>query len=274
MNMPVKPERARRFSLRNLRRDDKAVAAVEFALILPLMLLLYIGSIQVTQGVLASRKMAILSRTLSDIVAQQPTAITSPCTATGLCDSAMTGIFDAAASVMSPFRTSLLSDGTTKSLEMTVSSVKFFEYDSTASIPSGQLANTYIPTTGQLASATAPTTTNKGYLAQVKWSKTSAGTNNVGTLRTCSYLTPADNTAAASATTLPKGLYASGAVVIADVKYKYEPQFGGSVVQFTSGGLNYIAMSNSTYMRPRNWTDYITYDTAKANTTNDYCKAP
>jgi Flp pilus assembly protein TadG len=271
MTMDATATRAERRTLRRLGRDEKGIAAVEFALILPLMVTLYVGSIQVTQGVLASRKMAMLSRTLSDIVAQQPTATTTPCSSAGLCDSAMSLIFDAATAVMSPFDTGYLQStataNSTTTLTMTVTSVEFTEY--TAAPTDATLKPyIYIPNTGQLATATDPTSTNKGYLAKARWSKAAASPKN-GPLRSCTTaLTPVDNTASTSATSLPKGLYASGAVVIADVTYKYEPMFGGSVISLaTTDGAGYIAMSNTTYMRPRNWTTYITYNGGTAGTT-------
>ena len=227
--------RRRKFSIARWRGDKRGVAAVEFALILPLMVVLYLGSSEVTQGVLASRKMAIVSRTLSDLVAQQPTATTAPCTAAGLCDSTMTSIFAAASVIMSPFSVSALGDGTS-SLTMVVSSVEF-------------VAN---------ATSPAPATASNGYEAVVRWSK-SAASPNVGTVRSCvGKLTPVSNTTAAALTNLPSGLYSSGSLIIADVTYKYKPTFGGTLLAWSSTDSS-VSMKNTTYMRPRNWTTYITY---------------
>ncbi|MDB5649293.1 MAG: uncharacterized protein JWL62_813 [Hyphomicrobiales bacterium] len=100
-----------------LRRDRRGVAAVEFALILPLMLLMYLGSTEIVQGLMASRKLSIVARALSDLVAQQPAD--SPLTDTQLND-----IFAAATSIMSPFSTT--------ALKMTVSSVEFVNKPSPA----------------------------------------------------------------------------------------------------------------------------------------------
>ena len=223
----------KRVSLRRLERDDRGVAAVEFALLLPLMITLYLGSTEVTQGVLASRKMAIVSRTLSDITAQQPTATTSPCTAAGLCDSTMTSIFSAASVIMSPFSVAAMTDGTSM-LTMTISGVSF------------------------VANATPGTYVYNGYEAQVKWSKIAASPN-AGTARSCQTKPlPVASTVAPALTNLPNGLYGSGSLIVADVTYKYLPTFGQSFLSWSSSA-TYISMSNTTYMRPRNWTTYILY---------------
>ena len=63
------------------RQAEAGVAAVEFALILPIMFLLYIGVVETTQYVAADRKAAIFARTLSDLTAQ-PVADTVTTSAT------------------------------------------------------------------------------------------------------------------------------------------------------------------------------------------------
>ncbi len=83
-------------------------AAVEFAMILPLMVLMYIGVVDVSRGVIASRKLNALSRTISDLVSQQPTSQTTPI-------ATLSTIFTAASAIMQPYGTS--------GLTMTVSAV-------------------------------------------------------------------------------------------------------------------------------------------------------
>ena len=74
-------------------RDTRGVAAVEFAMILPLILLLYIGAADVTRAILLGRRLDLLSRTISDLVSQQPT--TAPVTS-----STVSLIFGAASAVL------------------------------------------------------------------------------------------------------------------------------------------------------------------------------
>ncbi|MDF2118036.1 TadE/TadG family type IV pilus assembly protein [Roseiarcaceae bacterium H3SJ34-1] len=96
--------------LRRLGADRRGVAAVEFALILPLMLLLYLGTSELTQGVMASRKATLVARALSDLVGQLAAGST-------MTNTEATNIFNAATAIMSPFNTS--------SLKMTITSVEF-----------------------------------------------------------------------------------------------------------------------------------------------------
>jgi Flp pilus assembly protein TadG len=82
------PSWARRFA-----GDTKGVSAVEFALVLPLMLTLYLGGVEVSQAIAASRKVTLVSRTVADL-ASQSSKITA---------AQMTNILNASAAVVSPF---------------------------------------------------------------------------------------------------------------------------------------------------------------------------
>lgn len=59
-----------RNSPRSFRRDCRGLAAVEFAFILPLMLVLFFAMVETTNGVAIDRKVTLTARTLSDIVSQ------------------------------------------------------------------------------------------------------------------------------------------------------------------------------------------------------------
>ena len=62
--------------LRKLRQDASGVAAVEFALLLPMLLALLIGCLEVTFKIWSTQKAEKLAVTLSDVIAQS-TAVTS-----------------------------------------------------------------------------------------------------------------------------------------------------------------------------------------------------
>ena len=53
-----------------LRRDTSASAAVEFAVIVPIMLTLFFGVIEFSSGVAVDRKVTLVARTLSDLTSQ------------------------------------------------------------------------------------------------------------------------------------------------------------------------------------------------------------
>jgi Flp pilus assembly protein TadG len=97
--------RARR-PVRALLRDQRGISAVEFAMLLPLMVTLYLGGVEVSQAVAVDRKVTLVARTLSDLVAQ----------ATNVTTSDITNILAASAAVVVPYSDS--------KLKITVSSVK------------------------------------------------------------------------------------------------------------------------------------------------------
>jgi Flp pilus assembly protein TadG len=56
--------------IRDIRADNRGVSAVEFAFILPIMLTLYFGGVELSQVIAADRKTTLVARTISDLVAQ------------------------------------------------------------------------------------------------------------------------------------------------------------------------------------------------------------
>jgi Flp pilus assembly protein TadG len=57
-------------NLRRFRGDRSGVAATEFAIILPIMLVLFFGTLELSNGVAADRKVTLVARTLSDLTSQ------------------------------------------------------------------------------------------------------------------------------------------------------------------------------------------------------------
>jgi Flp pilus assembly protein TadG len=77
----------------SLRRDERGVSAVEFAMLLPLMLTLYLGAVEVSQGVTIHRKVTLTARTVADLASQ----------VTSINNASMTNMLKAAEAVIAPF---------------------------------------------------------------------------------------------------------------------------------------------------------------------------
>lgn len=56
--------------LSDFANDKRGVSAVEFAMLLPLMLTLYLGGVELSQGISIDRKVTLTARTVADLVAQ------------------------------------------------------------------------------------------------------------------------------------------------------------------------------------------------------------
>lgn len=81
--------------LRGLGANRRGIAAVEFAFVLPIMLLIYFGTVELGQGVMVERKLTALARTVGDLTAQTRSV--------SLSDAELNAIFDAADTVMIPY---------------------------------------------------------------------------------------------------------------------------------------------------------------------------
>lgn len=60
-------------SARQFARDSRGVAAVEFALLLPILMLLYFGVVELTQGIMAQQRTSHVAATVGDLVSQSST---------------------------------------------------------------------------------------------------------------------------------------------------------------------------------------------------------
>ncbi|GAC1332758.1 MAG: pilus assembly protein [Beijerinckiaceae bacterium] len=216
--------------------DRSGLAAVEFALILPLMLTLYLGIVELTKGYMASQRITLVARAISDLTAQtQQLQQQQQQQQAGTCGSAIppcvtdaiiSNIFAASGAVMAPFPTT--------SLTMTVSQIV--------------LGNKSDGTCCQ---------------AKVDWTIAYNG----GTKRPCQILTPA-NATPVSVATIPVGFTVPastiGPLIVADVTYAYAPGFGFELYKWNVGKV--FNMAQTQYMRPRG-TNALTY----AATTGTKC---
>jgi len=89
----------------NLARDTRGVAAVEFALLLPILVAFYFGVVELTQGLMTQERAAHVASTVGDLISQNSSVTTAE----------VTDVFSVGNTVMYPYPTT--------SLEMRVSSL-------------------------------------------------------------------------------------------------------------------------------------------------------
>src|SRR6266404_3324109 len=77
----------------DLSTDCRGVAATEFAVIVPLMLVMFFGTVEFSSGVAVDRKVTLMARTLSDLTSQSTTVT----------DIDLTNFFAASAGIMTPY---------------------------------------------------------------------------------------------------------------------------------------------------------------------------
>ncbi|MFZ0608432.1 MAG: TadE/TadG family type IV pilus assembly protein [Xanthobacteraceae bacterium] len=83
-----------------LRHDRRGVSAVEFAILAPMMLTLFLGSVEATQGIAADRKVELTAHTLADLSSQY----------TDIADLDMSNILAAGSAILAPYPTSGLQE--------------------------------------------------------------------------------------------------------------------------------------------------------------------
>ena len=190
------------------------VAAVEFAFIAPVLILLYVGAAELSQAVMTSRKVTLLSRTLTDLTARQGTSFqtqSTPPPANAVSQGVLQNILTASTAILSP--------ASLTPLIMTISAIDVVNK------PSGQCCN-----------------------FNVRWSYTQGGT-----LRPCNVpLTLVSPSQAPSATTVPLSLLPPVAsltvplsILVSDVAYAYSGPFSATWISFAAG------LSQTTYSLPR-----------------------
>jgi Flp pilus assembly protein TadG len=77
-----------------MRADCRGIAATEFAVIVPIMLVMFFGTVEISSGLAVKRKVTLVARTLSDLTSQ---------TLASVSDTDMRNFFAASASILSPY---------------------------------------------------------------------------------------------------------------------------------------------------------------------------
>lgn len=83
-----------------LRHDRSGVSAVEFAILLPIMITLFLGSVEATQGIAANRKIELTAHALADLSTQY----------TDITDADMANILAAGSAILPPYPTAGLKE--------------------------------------------------------------------------------------------------------------------------------------------------------------------
>ena len=159
------------FRVRELWIDTKAVAAVEFAIVVPFMLLLYVGGVELGNGMAINVKVTATAHSVADMVSQN----------TQISTAQMQNILGAATAILAPYPTA---DGSGNSLfKVTVSEVSL---DSTgkATVQWSQSYDGKNFGTGEsIGTTTLPSTLNtaQNYNSSFIWSEVSYNyTPNLG----------------------------------------------------------------------------------------------
>src|SRR3954465_8160156 len=79
-------------------RDRRGVSAVEFAMLLPLMVTLYLGTVEISQGVGIDRKVTLTTRTVAGLASQ----------VSSINNADMTNMLNASSAVIVPYDTTKL----------------------------------------------------------------------------------------------------------------------------------------------------------------------
>lgn len=200
-------------------RSRRATAAVEFAMVAPVAIVLYFGAAEVSDAVMTNRKVTQVARTLVDLTSQQSTstqALSYPTPQGAITGPGLDTIMAAATTMLTPKPTT--------SLIMTISEI--------------DVAN--------IAGAVC-------CVATVRWSYTQGGT-----LRPCGVgLQSGPLTGGASnqmpSTLMPTGTYLPTTLpfLVVDVSYSYQPLVNTGTFKFAP------AMQRTIYMMPRTSGDVI-----------------
>ena len=88
-----------------LFKDTRGLAATEFAFIVPLMLVLFFGTVEISSGVAVDRKVTLVARTLSDLLSQAgppppPAPVSSYAPAD---DTYLQNVFTAGIAILTPY---------------------------------------------------------------------------------------------------------------------------------------------------------------------------
>jgi Flp pilus assembly protein TadG len=218
------------------KRRNGGVAGLEFALVAPVLLTLFLGTIDLSGALLTARRMSVAAGSVAEIA----TAGAAQTQAMNVLTDVQAWQATTAAFALFPEWTAQIANGT---FAITLSGVSF------------------TPTS-------AGCTQNCTYVAKVMWSV--ANELGAAKLRACGPLTSVPNAAATSYTTLPTGNFLSiGSIgptplLVADIAFTFQPTFFGFLI-------GAIPMMQSAYISPRIGNAYVQLKSAGGAGVNQIC---
>jgi Flp pilus assembly protein TadG len=115
-----------RLSVRDLIADSSGIAAIEFAMIVPIMLLMFFGTLEFSSGVAVDRKVTLIARTLADLTSQ----------ATSVADTDLINFFTASISILTPYSPTP-THATISEIYVDSNNIAKIQWSKTATIPGG-----------------------------------------------------------------------------------------------------------------------------------------
>jgi Flp pilus assembly protein TadG len=91
-----------RLAAARLLNDSSGIAATEFAVIVPIMLVIFFGTVEISSGVAVDRKVTLVARTLSDLTSQAPPPTQSQSWST-VDDTYLQNVFTATIAILQPY---------------------------------------------------------------------------------------------------------------------------------------------------------------------------
>ena len=122
-------------SARDMFRDRRGVAAIEFAIIVPIMLVMFFGVVEFSSGVAVDRKVTLVARTLSDLTSQAPSAAPQAQYAV-VTDSYLQNVFSASISILQPYSAMPITNATVSEIYVDVNGKATIQWSEAATISS------------------------------------------------------------------------------------------------------------------------------------------
>jgi Flp pilus assembly protein TadG len=120
--------RTTRSSVTAFLADSRALAATEFAVIVPLMLVLFFGTVEFSSAVAIDRKVTLIALTLSDLTSQSPSST--------ITDAYVQNTFTASISIVTPYDDTPVTAAITQ-IAIDANSIATVQWSKAATISSG-----------------------------------------------------------------------------------------------------------------------------------------